>query len=128
MASLGFTHMKRLPSKHRCISIEEFDPEGWDATAEGKEFDAQFRVCGLEKDKGESSNATATRSALANATREALASEKQLDGGLHSAGAAGREPSKRRKKAKSPAKKGEPTDKTRPQRRKKGKGTLGATQ
>ena len=30
------TNMTRLPSGHRCISIEEFDPEGWDAMAEGK--------------------------------------------------------------------------------------------
>ena len=45
------TNMTRLPSGHRCISIEEFDPEGWDATAEGKEFDAQFRAPGSEQEK-----------------------------------------------------------------------------
>ena len=38
------TDMTRLPSGHRCISIEQLDPEGWDATAEGAQFDAQFRA------------------------------------------------------------------------------------
>ena len=39
------TTMTRLPSKHRCISILEFDPDGWDASAEeGEEFDVKFRI------------------------------------------------------------------------------------
>ena len=45
------TNMTRLPSGHRCISIEEFDPEAWDATAEGKESDAQFRAPGSAQEK-----------------------------------------------------------------------------
>ena len=40
------THMNRLPSGLRRISIEGFDSEGWDAMAEGREFDPQFRVPG----------------------------------------------------------------------------------
>ena len=38
------TDMSRLPSGHMCISIEEFDSEGWEATAGGSTCDAQFRA------------------------------------------------------------------------------------
>jgi len=45
------THMTSLSSGHKCISIEEVDPEGWDATAEGEEFDAQFRASRSAREK-----------------------------------------------------------------------------
>lgn len=43
--------MTRLPSGHRCISTVEFDPEGWDAIADGEEFEAKFRAVGSETEK-----------------------------------------------------------------------------
>ena len=66
------TSMTRLPSGHRCISIEEFDPAGWDALAEGKEFDAKFRAPGSERkcDSVLAQNATRNSNVLASeATR-----------------------------------------------------------
>jgi len=67
--------MTRLPSGHRCISIEEFDPEGRDATAEGREVDAQFRAPGSERENGNVLAQDATRNVLAQATRHVLAPE-----------------------------------------------------
>ena len=62
------TNMTRLPSGHRCISIEEFDPEGWNATAEGTAFDAQFRALESVQEESTVQAPVATRGVLAQAT------------------------------------------------------------
>ena len=54
----------------------QFDPAGWDALAEGKEFDVKFRAPGSERESDNVLAQDATRNVLAlDATRHVLAAD-----------------------------------------------------